>query len=165
MVIAAIPTWYSGTKFRSLLEARYAKCLDGYGVRWSYEVQGYEYQGVKYLPDFYLPDMNVLLEIKGPSIPGIEKPANIREMAESGAGPRVAWWNPEVLVLVGDATGLVTVAGTDERAPLCKCRECERHFFLAETRAFDCRICKAYDGDHHLESWTSPLMLPQGVID
>ena len=65
-MIKAIPTYYNGTQFRSLLEARYAKLLNSLGVRWSNEVQGYEYNRVRYLPDFYLPEMNVLLEIKGP---------------------------------------------------------------------------------------------------
>jgi hypothetical protein len=82
-MIKPIPTTYNGTQFRSRLEARYAKAFDSYSVRWVYEVEGYEYDGVRYLPDFYLPAMNVLLEVKGPTIPGTEKPANLRKLLES----------------------------------------------------------------------------------
>jgi hypothetical protein len=151
-MIKAIPMSYKGTHFRSRLEARYAKALDGYEVKWVYEVEGYEYDGVLYLPDFYLPTMNVLLEVKGPTIPGVEKPANLRKLLESGAVAKVDWWNPEVLILVGDAAGNVSLAGSDERAPLAKCRKCRGYFFLAESHSFECRLCGAHDGDHHLEA-------------
>lgn len=159
-MIKAIPTEYSGTRFRSRLEARYAKKFDFYGIVWAYEVEGYEYDGIRYLPDFYLPAMNILLEVKGPNIPGIEKPANLRKFIESGIVAKVDWWNPEVLILVGDATGHVTLAGADETAPLVKCRVCHSHFFLDESRSFKCRLCGAYDGDHHLEEWITQLTLP-----
>jgi hypothetical protein len=163
-MIKPIPTTYNGTQFRSRLEARYAKAFDSYGVRWVYEVEGYEYGGVRYLPDFYLPAMNVLLEVKGPSIPGTEKPTALRKLLESGVVAEVDWWNPEVLILVGDAAGNVTLAGSDERGPLAKCRKCRGYFFIAEWRSFGCRLCRSGDGDHHLEEWIAPLVLPQGVV-
>lgn len=164
-MIKAIPTQYNGTLFRSILEARYAKMLDTYAIKWAYEVEGYEYNGIRYLPDFYLPETNVLLEIKGPKIPGIEKPANLRKLIESGVVTDIDWWNPEVLILVGDATGYVTLAGSDEEAPLARCRDCHKYFFISVSRSFQCRICGAYDGDHHLEEWISPLILPQSLIE
>jgi hypothetical protein len=163
-MIKAIPTTYNGTLFRSRLEARYAKVLDTYRIKWAYEVEGYEYNGIRYLPDFYLPKINVLLEVKGPTIPGVEKPTNLRRLVESGVAAPFDWWNPEILILVGDATGNVTLAGSDETAPLVKCRECHNYFFLYETRSFECRICGAYDGDHHLKAWITPLHLPQNVF-
>lgn len=164
-MIRAIPTNYNGTLFRSLLEARYAKLLDSYKVEWAYEVEGYEYDGIRYLPDFYLPQMNVLLEIKGPSIPGIEKPTNLRKHIEAGLVPDIDWWNPEVLILVGDVNGNITIAGLDEEAPLVKCRDCQNYFFIGESRSFECRICGAYDGDHHLEDWITSLILPRIEIE
>lgn len=162
-MIKAIPTTYKGTRFRSKLEARYASALDRYEVEWVYEVEGYEYGGIRYLPDFYLPEMNTLLEVKGPMIPGIEKPTNLRRLIESGVVAEVDWWNPEVLILLGDAKGNVNIAGDKERAPLAKCRECSRYFFFAESRSFKCRLCGAHDGDHHLEEWVAPLTLPQAI--
>ena len=138
--------------------------LDTYRVKWAYEVEGYEYNGIRYLPDFYLPEMNVLLEVKGPNIPGIEKPTNLIKLIESGVIAKVDWWNPEVLILVGDAMGKVTLAGADERAPLVKCRQCHKYFFIGESHSFECRVCSAYDGDHHLEAWIAPLTLPQNIF-
>ena len=159
-MIKAIETLYNGVLFRSRLEARYAKLLDSYNIKWAYEVEGYEYNNIRYLPDFYLPDTNILLEVKGPSIPGIEKPTNLRKLIESGINADLDWWNPEVLILVGDAMGEVTIAGSSERAPLSKCRKCKKYFFLGESHSFQCRLCGEYDGDHHLEAWISPLKLP-----
>ena len=160
-MIKAIPTNYNGQIFRSLLEARYAKLLDSYKIKWAYEVQGYEFDGIRYLPDFYLPDMNVLLEVKGPRIPGIEKPTNLRKHIKSGIIPDVDWWNPEVLILLGDVNGNISLAGSTEEAPLVKCRNCKKYFFIGVSRSFECRICGEYDGDHHLEEWIVPCVLPQ----
>jgi len=162
-MIKAIPTRYNDTLFRSLLEARYAKALDNYGIEWVYEIQGYEYGGIRYLPDFYLPSMNMLLEIKGPSIPGIEKPINLMKLIESGHNVKANWWNPEILILICDAKGNMILAGEDEKAVLAKCRECHKYFLLIETRSFRCRLCGAYDGDHHLEALIDQLTLPQKV--
>lgn len=49
--IAAIPTTYAGTRFRSRLEARWAALFDGLGWRWEYE-PAVELQA--YIPDFLI---------------------------------------------------------------------------------------------------------------
>jgi hypothetical protein len=55
MSIKAIETSYSGYKFRSRLEARYAFLFDLAGVDWSYEPEGFDLgNGDFYLPDFFL---------------------------------------------------------------------------------------------------------------
>lgn len=64
--IKAIPTKYKGIKFRSKLEAQWAKFMDRICMKWIYEPEGYEFEdGTKYLPDFYLPDAEQYLEVKG----------------------------------------------------------------------------------------------------
>lgn len=66
--IAAIPTEYMGTIFRSRLEARWAVFFDFMGIKWEYEPQCFEkeYERViKYLPDFYLPEFDCWAEVKG----------------------------------------------------------------------------------------------------
>lgn len=51
--IKAIETIYSGYRFRSRLEARWAVFLDALGVRYEYEPEGFELpSGKRYLPDF-----------------------------------------------------------------------------------------------------------------
>ena len=161
--IRAIPVNYKGTEFRSKLEARYASAFDNLAIKWAYEVQAYKYNNINYLPDFYLPEMNVLFEVKGPNIPGIEKPTRLMEIIESGTLPGGDWWNPAVLVVIGDANGRLTIPGSEERAILSKCAECQKSFFFAKERSFECRICGEYDGDHHLHGWTNKLELPQFV--
>jgi len=66
--IAAIPTEYMGTLFRSRLEARWAVFFDFMGIKWQYEPQCFEKeyeQVIKYLPDFYLPQFDCWAEVKG----------------------------------------------------------------------------------------------------
>ena len=64
--IKAIPTIYNGQKYRSKLEAEYAKGMDEAGVAFVYEPEGFVLSdGTKYLPDFYLPDYDLFIEVKG----------------------------------------------------------------------------------------------------
>lgn len=64
--IEAIPTEYKGIKFRSKLEANYAKLFDYFDMNWMYEVEGYQFQdGTWYLSDFYFPDQDLFVEVKG----------------------------------------------------------------------------------------------------
>lgn len=55
-MIKAIPTFYGGYKFRSRLEARYAKLFNSLRLKWYFEMQGYESAdgNIYYLPDFTL---------------------------------------------------------------------------------------------------------------
>src|ERR671932_2033468 len=62
-----IETWYNGTLFASLLEARWAVFFDAAGIPWEYEHLGYklgELGKTWYLPDFWLPEQRGWVEIK-----------------------------------------------------------------------------------------------------
>lgn len=48
----AIETTYTGYRFRSRLEARWAVFFDAMGMKWEYEPEGFNLDGVYYLPDF-----------------------------------------------------------------------------------------------------------------
>jgi hypothetical protein len=51
--IKAIDTVYNDYRFRSRLEARWAKFFDALGLKWEYEVEGYDLGSLGwYLPDF-----------------------------------------------------------------------------------------------------------------
>lgn len=74
MTVISIETQYAGCRFRSRLEARWARFFDHMGIRWQYEPQGFiipdrlnltAESSWSYLPDFYLPDSNVWVEVKG----------------------------------------------------------------------------------------------------
>lgn len=64
-MIKPIETVYSGYRFRSRLEARWAVFFDYAGIDYQYEPEGYVLDdGTMYLPDFYLPDFDLFVEIK-----------------------------------------------------------------------------------------------------
>lgn len=51
----AIETTYSGVRFRSRLEARWAVFFDALGIKWEYEPEAFKLSdGTCYLPDFRL---------------------------------------------------------------------------------------------------------------
>lgn len=64
MTLKAIETIYSGYKFRSRLEARWAVFFDTLGIKYRYEYEGYDLDGLWYLPDFWLHEEEVFVEIK-----------------------------------------------------------------------------------------------------
>lgn len=64
-MIKPIETVYSGYRFRSRLEARWAVFFDYARIDYQYEPEGYVLDdGTMYLPDFYLPDFDLFVEIK-----------------------------------------------------------------------------------------------------
>lgn len=66
MTLKAIETIYSGYRFRSRLEARWAVFFDTLGVDFVYEHQGFDLgEAGWYLPDFYLLEQDAYIEIKG----------------------------------------------------------------------------------------------------
>ena len=54
--IKALPSFYAGVKFRSRLEARWARYFDIIGLEWQYEPEGYELPSGNYCPDFLCKD-------------------------------------------------------------------------------------------------------------
>lgn len=59
-----LPQWYSGVKFRSSLEARWAVFFDHAGIGWEYEPEGFVIAGQPYRPDFLL-NSGTWIEVKG----------------------------------------------------------------------------------------------------
>jgi|SRR5665647_525543 len=72
-VIKPIETHYSGYRFRSRLEARWAVYFDTMGIKYEYEKEGYNLgDSGCYLPDFWLPDVNIWAEVKPIAFSGKE---------------------------------------------------------------------------------------------
>lgn len=59
----SIPTWYSGTRFRSKLEAEWARAFDAIDLEWLYEPEGWLFGEDFYLPDFFLPRSGQYVEV------------------------------------------------------------------------------------------------------
>ena len=146
----AIPTWYDGIRFRSKLEAQWAKLLDHYGIPWAYEAEGYEFKdGTKYLPDFWLPDSKQWLEVKG--IMNDKDMHKCMTLAkESGHDVIIGYPNGRCTFIECDQEGKDLFFGDeDTQCRIDKCSECGKLFFHGEG-SYYCRCCGAYDGDHYL---------------
>lgn len=83
-----IETKYGGCKFRSRLEARWARFWDELGIAWEYEKEGYDLgEAGWYLPDFWLPEYAIWVEVK-PTEPTSKELLKLRALvqaAERGA--------------------------------------------------------------------------------
>lgn len=55
---------YGGRRFRSVLEALYAKAFDQLGWTWHYELHTFQLPAGRYTPDFYLQELGLWLEVK-----------------------------------------------------------------------------------------------------
>lgn len=153
-VLKAIPTLYDGTKFRSKLEAQWAKLLDHYGIPWTYESEGYEFEdGTKYLPDFWLPDSKQWLEVKGIMN---DKDMHKCEMLakESGHDVIIGYADGSMQMVEADPDGY-GFDGLHEDVALVKCSECGKPYWMASEGYYGCRCCGYYDGDHFI-GWTKP---------
>ena len=58
-------TIYKEIKFRSMLEANYAKYLDDNKIKWEYEPTTFNLGNCTYTPDFFLSDSGEYIETKG----------------------------------------------------------------------------------------------------
>lgn len=57
-MIQALPATFSGVRFRSRTEARWAVFMTELGVEWSYEHEAFALPSGNYLPDFWLPTIS-----------------------------------------------------------------------------------------------------------
>lgn len=89
--VIARPTVYNGTRFRSELEAGWARTLDHYGIGWEYERHACKMpSGTCYLPDFWLPAIRTFIEVKGNHAERRHKPEELAKEV-----------NEDVIVLFG----------------------------------------------------------------
>lgn len=66
MPVLSLPTTYAGVRFRSRLEADWARAFDEHAIRWTYEPEGWAFgPDLCYLPDFYLDELRTIVEVKG----------------------------------------------------------------------------------------------------
>jgi hypothetical protein len=101
--IEAKPTTYNDVTFRSTLEANWAATLDQFRIAWEYEPKVFTLpSGTTYIPDFRLPELGTWLEVKGPTVPRIEKAVELgQHLACKCAGDCACQWPGGELVLVG----------------------------------------------------------------
>jgi hypothetical protein len=146
MVIQAIPTTYKKTKFRSKLESQWARWLDEYNIKWSYETQGFRLtDGTWYLPDFYLHEIETFIEVKG-ALENIEKPYQMVQMLQE---EEPNWPDEGTLFLLAGPVDVfynIHPAYT-QGIRLRKC-SCGVTSILTEYGSYACRSCGDHDGAH-----------------
>jgi hypothetical protein len=158
--IKTIPTYFNGIKFRSRLEASYAKALLDLGMLYAYEPEGYEIDGTFYLPDFYLPEIKTYLEIKGPLVPGLEKAEKLYKYLNRDQEEGF-WWDPHYAVVWGDELGRIKNFIDGDSVCIAHCGLCNKMWFMAWGGSYVCRACRHGDGDHHLLGAIDNLTLQQ----
>lgn len=133
--IRPIETLFSGYRFRSRLEARWATFFDALGIQWEYEKEGYDLGDAGwYLPDFWLPQVKMWAEVK----PG---PFSEAEKAKAEALAKAT--GHDLLRLIG-------IPSTDEISSVTLwpgCRDFTGQYFCPPTewcaeQGQECELCR-----------------------
>jgi hypothetical protein len=167
----AIETTYSGIRFRSKTEAKWALFMDIIGCKWIYEPEGYNLgDGVFYCPDFYLPDIDAFLEIK-PIIAGFESPTHqfvraTKKTIYTMRGTPCHWRDREpddreMLMFMPDEDSLDGIyVGWDNSQEFCICPHCRKVGieYDGRTDRIKCNCKKSNHGNKGY-NWDDPLLL------
>ena len=141
--IAARPTVYHGTRFRSELEAGWARTLDHYRIGWEYEQHACKLpSGAQYLPDFWLPAVRTFIEVKGPHVQRRHKTEELAKEVNADVIVLIGWppvrkrsspylWEPYL--------NWLDPLGYDTRLAICP--ECERWQWMRAELSRRCRVC------------------------
>lgn len=117
--------WVSESEYnRNIAVAKWAEVFSVLGIRCSYS------RSIELRSDLYLPDQKIFFGVTN------------RELCKD-CGP---------VSVIGTRDGRFKMAGdcsySETWLTFCQC--CGKRFFLDSTGSFECPICGAYDGDHHL---------------
>lgn len=156
----SIPTVYKKIRFRSKLEADWARAFDEHGVEWSYEREGHYFGRTFYLPDFILPRSRQYVEVKG-----VFKPDDCRKVMAlleySEPRPFTGDGTPDIAIVAcmpdgdfyGWERGLYPVSWFEfltkraVKVSLFGCTKCGGRWFADPSMGWRCQCCGAYDGD------------------
>jgi len=124
----AIETSYNGYKFRSRLEARWARFFDVAGIKYQHEPEGYWVSNIPYLPDFLLLEHDVFLEIKPPlfHLRDSNDPEWVRHQVIESLwnAPSKPSHFPLYLIAGEPRTGHYSLIVDGEECILLRCRRC-----------------------------------------
>lgn len=168
--LAAIPTVYAGTSYRSRFEADVAYLLTRLGLAFKYEPQGFLLDGgTHYLPDFFVASLRLWIECRG-----YESPKGERQIDGFAAMVRDGGVTADYLVIGSDRMGFYA-AGREPAAPMLgRCRACQSWRFGGAASPSRCRACnkrgldgaefvevvggKVLVGGVFLETWARPVV-------
>lgn len=161
----SIPTMYNGTRFRSKLEADWARFFDKHRMKYAYEPEGFNLGGVWYLPDFYLPEIKTFVEVKG-VLEEVDKekifalaraaaPKGIMViLAEAPVGERYMLAHPTPQEIDLPETDLE--AYLDNEVCLALCAKCNTWYFIETMQGWGCTACGFADGDQTFKTVHEP---------
>lgn len=149
MNIRAVPLKYSGTTYRSTLEADWAATFNSLGWYFEYEPWAVDLgNGDKYLADFHLPAQNVWCEVKGGHNERLDKTRKFRRAVAAPDEP-----GGELVVLLraagepGRSANWQCVTGAYRSITINQCEICEQWCFTQyAVDGWFCRHCQAPDG-------------------
>lgn len=173
----SIPTRYKNIRFRSKLEADYARAFDALGIEWQYEKEGRYFGDVFYLPDFWLPKSRQFVEVKGVFEPDDcrkihalirhtarrpftgENTPDVPIVAMLPGGQFHGWRRTDVPRNIACRQGWADFLIKDATdCALFSCARCHGWWFADEAMSWACQCCGAYDGNSHLSvTIRSPL--------
>lgn len=156
----SFPTRYRGIRFRSKLEADWARAFDALELRWMYEHEGAYHGDVYYMPGFYLPASRQIVEVKGAwtpddcrkiaaylhDIPPRPRARHLADIAVIAANPEGVFWGyrrprrpiPDLADLLLEHNHAVD---------LRRCPECHDWWFHLPADAWRCQCCGASTPD------------------
>jgi len=138
-MIKAIETEYKGYRFRSRIEARWAKYFDVLGIAWEYEREGYDLgEAGWYLPDFWLPQVHMWAEVKGQSF----APDEYNKCAALARGT-----HSSVLMLDGPPDNK-WYSAIEPSGGECEYGVTDYHgYYISESRFYSCPGCPTPDDE------------------
>lgn len=144
-------TFYGGTWYRSMAEARTAESFDRLGIPFEYEsiaVRGPGFECGRYTPDFHVMLPDAIVEVAGVWDGRHARQARALCEALGIEGPEAM---AGTLFLSVDGRGFLhTVRPDGTRTPdarVNECAACGGRSLMTETGSFRCPVCGAHDGD------------------
>lgn len=157
----SIPTMYAGTRFRSKLEADYARTFDALGVKWEFEGVAHYFGKTFYYPDFWLPRSRQYVEVKGVFEPNDVK--KIRALiAEAKPRQYTGEHVPDIPIVAAMPGGVffgwertaepvenwyTFLTKSARKVELFACTACRGWWFCDPSEGFRCQCCGVWDGN------------------
>ena len=155
----SIPTIWRGTRYRSKLEADWARAFHGLGVEAEYEPEGRYYGDTFYLPDFRLPASGQLVEVKAETTPDdVRKWLAVLEHTP----PRrfTCDVTPDIPLIIARPGGVFDgfrrprpatpfadfLLDHSRPVDLARCSQCRGWWFLDGDGGWNCQCCGLSDG-------------------
>ena len=141
MVIKAVPTEFRGTKYRSRLEAEWARWLHERKVNYQYESRRFKLElGIWYLPDFYLPEARTYIEVKG-GMERLHKPYQLAQQLKRECSGK--WPEEGTMLLLAGPVGTFynTEATYFKGFTLIHCPNCTFNSIVTNYEPQKCRFC------------------------